>query len=528
MARMSLMRSRTRLQSTNRATAPTGAHDGSAPATASPIPAPKSERLEVNRTEQTIVQLRTAILAGTYPVGSRLPSVRALSERWSLAINTVIAAYRRLEQEGLILAEPRAGFRVLPASCARDQPRPLAALDLPAPVNLCDLMTRAMANREVPGMVSLGMAVPRPALLPLPALQRQFGRIARTDPSAFTTYDGPLGRPELRGAIARRMTLVGAIIDPDKILITNGAQEGLVLALRAVCPPGSCVAIESPAYHGVIQAIAALGLQCLEIPSSSVTGLSVDALRLALDDHPIAAVVCTATFSNPAGGTIPQASLKELVGICSKRGIPLIDDDTYGDLAHDGNRPAGCLAQTMGSRDRAGAVIHIGSWSKTIAPGLRLGFVIGGRWHDKIHMQKVAMNIATATAPQLAVAALLDSGDYDRHWQRTRIRVRTHMRRCAEQILANFPMGTRVSEPAGGLVLWVEMPESVDSDRLYADGIRARVCVAPGAVFSARKRYQHHLRLTGAWYDSEVEQAIARLGALASHQVRQSTSGARR
>lgn len=528
MARMTLKRSRARPQAPTGATAPTRSQEATPPAISHPTPKTTTERSEVNRTEQAVVQLRAAILAGTYPVGARLPSVRALSERWSLAINTVIAAYRRLEQEGLILAEPRAGFRVLPASCARDQPRPLAALDLPAPVNLCDLMSRAMANREVPGMVSLGIAVPRPALLPLPALQRQFGRIARTDPSAFTTYDGPLGRPELRGAIARRMTLLGAIVDPERILITNGAQEGLVLALRAVCPPGSCVAIESPAYHGVIQAVAALGLQCLEIPSSSVTGLSVDALRLAMDDHSIAAVVCTGTYSNPAGGTIPQEALKELVSICSRRGIPLIDDDTYGDLAHEGNRPAGCLAQTMGNRDRAGAVIHIGSWSKTIAPGLRLGFVIGGRWHDQISMQKVAMNIATATAPQLAVAALLDSGDYDRHWQRTRIRVRTSMRRCTDQILTNFPIGTRVSEPAGGLVLWVEMPESVDSDRLYADGIRARVCVAPGTLFSARKRYRHHLRITGAWFDSEVEQAIARLGMLASHQVRQSTSDRRR
>jgi DNA-binding transcriptional MocR family regulator len=433
----------------------------------------------------------------------------------------VIAAYRHLEHEGLILAEPRAGFRVLPGSCARPHPRTPEAQDLPAPVNLCDLMTRAMVNREVPGMVSLGMAVPRPPLLPLPALQRHLGQVARTDPAAFTTYDGPMGRPELRGAIARRMTLAGAVVDPEQILITNGAQEGLLLALRAVCPPGSCVAIESPAYHGVIQAVGSLGLQCLEIPCSSSTGLAVDALRLALDDHPIAAVVCTGTFSNPAGGSIPQANLRDLVGLCARRGIPLIDDDTYGDLAHAGVRPAGCLAQTMGSRERAGSVIHIGSWSKSIAPGLRLGFVIGGRWHDRIQMQKVVMNIATASAPQLAVAALLDSGDFDRHWQRTRPRLRTNVHWTAAQILATFPDGTRVSEPAGDLVLWVEMPDAVDCDRLYADGIRARVCVAPGTLFSARKRYRHHLRITGAWYDTDVEQAITRLGVLALHQARQ-------
>lgn len=479
--------------------------------------APPSSR---TRADATADRLRSAIRGGTFAPGSLLPSVRDLARRWTLAINTVITAYRALEGEGLVMAVPRIGFRVLPPACPPALPRTPQAVDAPAPVNLCDLMTRAMSNREVPGMVSLGMAVPRPQLLPLPALCRQIRRIAQEEPEAVAIYDGPLGRIELRRAIARRLARAGAVVDPERILITNGAQEGLLLALRAVCPPGSCVAVESPAYHGLIQAIAALGLTCLEIPSSSTAGLSLDALRIALDDHPVAAVLCTATFSNPGGGSIPQEAQRELVALCTRRGIPLIDDDTYGDLAHDGQRPPACLAHAGDRGAHAGTVIHIGSWSKAIAPGLRLGFVFAGRWHAPVQMQKVVMNISTASLPQLAVAGLLDSGDFDRHWQRTAPRLRDNLLRCATMVRSSFPDGTRVSQPAGGLVLWIEMPDGVDTDRLYTDGIRARVCVAPGTLFSARRRYRHHLRLTGAWWDDDVAAGIARLGGLARHQLR--------
>ena len=473
-------------------------------------------------TATTVERLRTAIAGGTFAPGTRLPSVRELARQWSISINTVIAAYRQLEQAGLAQAEPRAGFRVLPPVQAQALPRTPAASDTPVPIDLGDLMTRALRNRDVAGMVSLGLAIPRPALLPLAPLRRHLQRIVRETPELCATYDGPLGNATLRRAIARRLALAGAVVDPERILITNGAQEGLLVALRATCPPGSCVALESPAYHGLIQAIGALGLSCLEIPSSTVSGLSLEALRLALDDHPVAAVLCTATFSNPAGGSIPLTGQCELVALCAQRGIPLIDDDTYGDLAHDGHRPALCLAQ-----DRDGTVVHVGSYAKSIAPGLRIGFVVAGRWLQEAVTQKVVLNITTGTLPQLAVAAMLDSGDFDRHWQRTAPRLRDHVQRCAAQVRRVFPAGTRVSAPAGGLVLWVEMPVEVDADRLYADGIRAKVCVAPGTLFSARKRYRHHLRLTAAWWDEAVEQAITRLGALAQHQVRQRARTAR-
>lgn len=464
------------------------------------------------RYAETAARLRAAIAAGTYPPGARLPSLRRLARLWGVAQNTVVAAYRLLESDGLVAALPRSGFSVLPprATAPRTPPRSLAAA--PAPVDLAALV---MHSQRPPGTVELGLAAPRPELLPLAPLRRHLAAVLRDEPAACLAYDAVPGRPELRRAIARRLTALGAAVDPATVVVTDGAQEALQLALRAVCPPGACVAVESPAYPGLIQALAGLGLTCLEIPSSSATGISLDALRMALDEHRVAAVLCTASFSNPGGGCVPDAGRVELVELCRARAVALIDDDTYGELAHDGGHRTPCLAH-----DRDGLVLHVGSFSKCVAPGLRLGFLVPGRWFAAVCAHKITATIATAVLPQLAVARLLDAGDLDRHRRRALPLLRQAVGRCAGAVLQAFPPGTRVSQPSGGLVLWVELPPAIDSERLAQDALRAGISTAPGSLFSPRRRFLHHLRLTATGWDAEVERAIAGLGRLAAHQLR--------
>lgn len=468
------------------------------------------------RTSDTAARLRAAIAAGTYPPGARLPSVRALARTWGVAVNTAIAAYRALEGEGLVAALPRSGFLVQGARGApADPPRTPGRLDAPVPVDIGDLLVRTMRQADQPGLLPLGIALPHPQLLPLAPLARRLAQVQRAEAAACFSYDAVPGRPELRRAIARRLLAAGAPVDPARILVTNGAQEALRIALAAVCPPGSCVAVESPAYPGLTHAIGSLGLSALEIPGSSVDGISLDALRLALDGQRVAAVLCTTTFSNPGGGCLPPAARGELVELCRRHAVPLIDDDTYGDLAHDGVRPPACLGH-----DRDGLVLHVGSFSKSVAPGLRLGFLVAGRWAQQAEALKVSASIATAVAPQLAVAGLLDSGELDRHLRRTRPRLQAQVGAMAAAVRAGFPAGTRVSQPGGGFVLWIELPRACDGTRLYADAERAGIGIAPGILFSPRPRFRHHLRLSAAWWDGAIAAAVARLGALARHQLR--------
>jgi DNA-binding transcriptional MocR family regulator len=456
--------------------------------------------------------LRAGMRVGTFPAGSRLPSLRALAAGHGVGMNTAIAAYRALAAEGLVLALPRSGFRAV-APRADPAPRTPEALEAAAPVDMGEFLARSRRLHELPGVANLAVAVPPADLLPLRDLRRAHLRILRAHGVPWDGYEAVGGCAELRLAIAQRLARAGAAVASDEVVVTNGAQEGLHLALSATSAPGACVAVESPAYPGLIQAIGALGLTCVEIPSSSTTGMSVEALRLALDDHRISAVLCTATYSNPAGGSIPAPARLELISLVRERGIALIDDDTYGDCAHDGARPRPLLAD-----DRSGTVVHVGSFSKSLSPALRLGFLCAGRWRARAEAAKIAMNIGTAALPQLAVAGLLSSGDYDRHLQRAAPLLRERMGRCAEAVLRGFPAGTRVSRPQGGMVLWVELPAGVDAELLCQDGARARIAIAPGTLFSPRRRYRRHVRLCGARWDARIAEAIAHLGRLAAHQ----------
>lgn len=476
------------------------------------------DAMPTTRYADTAERVRAAIAVGTYPPGTRLPSVRALAAEWGVAINTVIAAYRLLESAGAICALPRSGFVVRsPAGGAAPgaQPRTPGRVDAPVPVGIGDLLVRTLRQGARPGLVPLGIAIPHPDLLPVRVLARRLAQVQRDDAAACLAYDVVPGRIELRRAIARRLLAAGATVDPEDVLITAGAQEALTIALRAVCPPGASVAVESPAYPGLIHAIGSLGLRALEIPASTASGIALDSLAQALEDHEVAAVLCTSTFSNPGGGCVPPQAKRDLVALCHAHQVPLIDDDTYGDLAHDAGRPPLCLGS-----DRDGLVVHVGSFSKSVAPGLRLGFLVAGRWARRAEAIKVTTSIATAVAPQLAVARLLDAGDFERHRQRACPRLAAQAAAMAAAVRASFPSGTRVSQPAGGFVLWLELPRGADAHRLYADAERAGIGFAPGSLFSPRGRFRHHLRLSAGAWDGRIAAAVAHLGRLARHQLR--------
>lgn len=465
---------------------------------------------------QTAARIRSAIATGAFAAGSSLPSVRTLSGEWSISINTVIAAYRTLEADGLIAALPRSGFVVQAApAVVGDIPRTPSRVDSPVPVEVGALLLRTMSQVSRTDLLPLGVALPAPDLLPLAALSRRLAQVRSDDAAACFAYDTMPGRPELRRAIARWLLASGAGVDPEDILITNGAQEALRIALATMCRPGSCVAIESPAYPGLIHAIGSLGLAALEIPSSTVSGMDPEALRQALDAQPVAAVLLTSTFSNPSGGCVPPTARLELVDICRSHGVPLIDDDTYGDLAHDAGHRTPCLAH-----DRDGTVVHVGSFSKSVAPGIRLGFLIARRWSRQVQVMKISTNVATAVAGQLAVARLLDSGDFERHRQRTCPRLGALVHAMAEAVRRHFPAGTRVSQPAGGFIVWVEMPRGIDGVRLYTDAEQAGIGIAPGTLFSPRSRFRHHIRLNAAVAVERTNDAISHLGRLARHQAR--------
>lgn len=468
----------------------------------------------MNLYENLATQLKDAIRQGTYPPGEKVPSVRRLSVQQRVSQATVVAAYRLLESHGWLEARPQSGFFARHPEAAPPPARSSSAADGPCAVNVTELAVRLSRNTQRKDLVSFGAAVPHPDFLPLKDLRAALNRSLRRQADAGSRYSFPPGEEALRQRIARRAAESGCHFSPDDIVIADGCQEALNLALRAVARAGDIIAIETPAFFGTLQAIESLGMQALEIPSDPATGLSLEALSLALDRWPVKAVVTVSNFSNPTGSLMPDASKTRLVKLLAARDIPLIEDDIYGDLVHGRERPRAIKAW-----DGEGRVLLCSSFSKTIAPGYRVGWIVPGRWRQAVEHLKYVSTMANATLPQLAMADYLADSRYERHLARVRRHYADNLARMQAAISRNFPPGTRASQPRGGFVLWVELPEghSPDTLDLYERALVAGISFTPGRLFSPQGRYGNCLRLAAAMpWDSRVEGALAMLGTMAA------------
>jgi DNA-binding transcriptional MocR family regulator len=211
---------------------------------------------------------------------------------------------------------------------------------------------------------------------------------------------------------------------------------------------------------------------------------------------------------------MPEHRKKALVELVTRRSIPLIEDDAYGDLSFFDQRPVACKAF-----DTEGMVIYCSSVSKTLAPGYRVGWIAGGRWHEAIAEQKVLHSAGASVPTQMAVARFLGQGNYARHLRTMRRQLADQTGAMAELVAQTFPAGTRLSRPAGGFFLWIELPETIDTEELFQLSAPEGIFFRAGFVFSASGKFRHHLRLCAGTWNSEIEKAVTRLGELACTMV---------
>jgi len=342
-------------------------------------------------------------------------------------------------------------------------------------------------------------------------LNRGLAAVARAAGGAGIAYDPPPGLPALRRQIARRAAEWGVAISADDVVTTFGTMEALHLCLRAVAQSGDTILVESPAYYGVLQLIESLGMRALEIPANPGTGIDLGLLDAALRQHRVKACLLVTNFSNPLGALLPDAAKEELVRLLARREVPLIEDDIYGDLHFDGARPRPARAF-----DTHGNVMLCASFSKTLAPGYRVGYVIPGRYRDAVERLKFAQTVGTATLPQMAIADFLENGGYERHLRRLRRSIADQVARVSEAIAQEFPAGTRISRPRGGFLLWVEMPPGKSSLELFSRALERKISVAPGPIFSAKGRFGTCVRIScGFPWSATIEGAIRTLGRIA-------------
>ena len=460
---------------------------------------------------QVADQLQGLIRDGVYREGDRLPGVRALSRQFGVSISTVLQAHQTLEARGYLQARERSGYFVrLPA---REVPEPSMSeqRSQPLPVSAREMALDLCAD-EKKRMVPLASAIPHPDYLPLRQIQQSTIWAARRGLETLD-YAFP-GKEAFRRQIAQRMATLGVSIAPDEVLVTNGAQEAIILALRAITQPGDIVAVESPSFPGILQALEVVGLRVIEVPTHPSDGLSLEGLQMALEQWPLKACVVVPNHSNPMGARMTDERKQQLVAMLAAANVPLVEDDIYGDLFHTGERPRPAKAF-----DRADNVIYCSSFSKTISPGLRLGWMIPGRHMASARQHKYFVNLATSTIPQLAVAHYLEQGGYDRYLRGARQHYRDSIERLRSVVARSFPEGTAVSRPQGGFVLWVQLPDGVSGTEVYRRAREEQINVAPGLMFSTTNKFENCLRLNGGnpWTE-RLETAVIRLGSLA-HEI---------
>ncbi len=471
--------------------------------------------------EQVAAQIVAQIEQGTYAPGDRLPGVRTLRRQFGVSIATAKAACELLEQREVVEARPRSGFYVRDAALnVPSAPDTSPPADGPSLVSGQEQVLTIVQAHNDPSVTSFGAAAPDAAFLPTAALDRAFARVRRRLPRRIAAYDFPPGSEALRVHIARRMAHAGCNLGPDDIVITSGCQEALVVSLRAVAAPGDVVAIESPAFYGILQAIESLGMRALEVATDPATGMLPEALERALTAWPVRACVMMPSFGNPLGHLAPASRKAELVTLLQTHGIPLIEDDVYGELPFDAPRPWAAKAH-----DQTGDVLYCSSFSKTLGCGLRVGWVAPGRYRDRVTYLKYAASQATPTMLTLAIADYLDQGGYDRFLRQVRRRYERHVQHVINRVTRHFPAGTRITRPRGGFVVWVVLPEGTDTMALQRQALEAGISVAPGPIFSPTGRYRNCLRLNCAqpWTD-DTEAAMARLGELVDHAAPSSTA----
>ena len=457
-----------------------------------------------------------AIEDGRLSPGDRMPSLRRMSVQFNCALSTVIQAYEVLELSGRIYPVERSGFFVRAPRKPRrvEHPAPkVAPRDSGGvPLSTIGRIVEASNDRSV---VSLGAGLPAPSMVPLRDIVRHTTRIAKERPHLLHSYGKVSGSQNLRTEVAGLLSERNVFLRTDDLIVTNGCIEALSIAIQITTRPGDAIAVEEPVFLGILQLLHELGRRAVPVPTSPYDGIRLDRLEAIVADGAVKAVILTAVFQNPTGFVVPVNHRKRAVEICERRGVPIIEDDVYGELSFNG-----ATEYPFKSFDGAGNVLFCSSVSKTLGPGSRLGWLAAGRYTDAARALKVATSLGESALLQEGLAAYFAAAKYRKHVATLSRVLQRQASRLIDAVEHYFPEPTRTTRPTGGYYLWVQLPDRLDSVRLFEDALRHRISIVPGPAFSRDGGFQNYIRLTfGMPIDERVIESIARLGRLCERQL---------
>ena len=433
--------------------------------------------------------LKKKIDANSFTPTGKLPSVRELCKLQGLSKATVLHSLHRLESQGLIYAKPKSGYfvtqikppkRVLPKQIKTSStPR-----NVSVPAILKDIMTRSAAFDILPSAGAQEDATH------LTVLNRHLNKAFRSSQSQKAFYynssDGDL---RLKHAIINHYG--GLNQKPDELCITNGCQHSLFISLMATCSPGDTVAVESPTFYGVLQILEQLNLKIIEVACDPEHGISIDDLTKKIAKWPIKACVVSPNYSTPTGACMPHRAREELLKLAVKSDFCIIEDDIYGDLAFPP-----FVSESLKSLDTQGQVILCSSFSKSLSRDLRIGWVFGGKWHDKITQLKLVTQLSSCGSIQQGLATFIEDGHYRRYLNKHVYAIKQQQAELINFLQTHWPEDIRFTQANGGISMWVELDESIDTQKSYNEILQQGIVMTPGSLFSASGQYKNFLRLS--------------------------------
>lgn len=464
--------------------------------------------------QQLADRLQSQIDDGIWQPGERIPSIRQSCKTHGLSPMTVLQAYQLLESQGRILARPQSGYYVKAASPQVVQHTP-SQTHYSGSVDINDLVFEVLQASKSRDLVPLGMSVADPTLFPHPQLGRALASCMRKLDPFSTVADLPPGNEALRRAIAQRYASDGVAVNPQEIIITTGAMEALSLSLQVLTEPGDWVVVESPTFYGALQAIERLKLKAVEIPVIPGVGIDLALLEDALSQMPIKACWLMGNVQHPLGHTMSDSHKAQLMALLNSHGVPLVEDDVYAEVYFGRERP-----KPIRHWDRRGDSLLCSSFSKCLAPGFRVGWVVAGPHAERVQRLQLMSTLSTNVPSQLALAEMLRQGGVDAHFRRLRHTLAQRQQQMRAALQRLLPDEVRISSPDGGYFLWLALPAHFDSRALHAKALGSGFSVAPGALFSSQGQHNHCLRLNSSHpWSEQLEQALTRLAELIAAQL---------
>lgn len=479
---------------------------------------PLDRKSETPLYQQIGSYLRNAILSGKLAENTRLPAYRQLADDLGVNRTTIENAYSMLEAEGLVFSRMGSGTYVLPLNLIPTTPKQNKAMALPlwqqifeaketlAKADTADEMLQKAGN---PHPISFASGISDTRQFPADEFRKILQSVMRRDQIAALEYGESNGYAPLREGITHILASQGLQTNPESVLITAGSQQAIFLVSQVLLKPNDIILVENPTYSVAIDLFRTLGFQIIGIPIDH-QGMQVEKLEKLLQQYHPKLIYTIPNFHNPTGTCLSSSRRRELILLAEKYNVPILEDDFVGDLRYEGH-----AQPSLKALDRNAQVIYVGTFSKMLMPGLRVGFIVAdGPVYDRLLNFKRLSDLATSTLIQRALDAYMTVGRYQTYLHRSSQTFRKRRDIMVNAIRQYLPPNISFDIPSGGLFIWMRLPDSIYADELLPLACKEGVSFVPGNFFFIDSNDgREWLRLNFASQPVEdIKEGIKRLG----------------